>query len=39
MSFCVLSTCHSYLNIGLWLKVNKEGFNALNPQAKVTLWL
>lgn len=38
-NFCALSTCHNYLNTGLWLKVNKEEFNALNPQVKVSLWL
>lgn len=39
MIFCAFSTCHNYLNTGLWLKVNMEQFNALNPRAKVTLWL
>lgn len=39
MDFCAFSTCHNYLNTGLWLKVNMEQFNALNPRAKDTLWL
>lgn len=34
MDFCAFSTCHNYLNIGLWLKVNMEQFNALKPTSQ-----